>query len=1478
MKHHLFSRFTSVLLAVVLLAGLMGTPILATDNVLGAEPAATVEEQTAGSADESASGVDSAAAEQAEVTTTDEEESASSDSSTEPETSGEAVVSGDDADSTVPAGDDSDSTAISEEESTDSVEVTEPAEEAAVELTTSVLDENGSTVADVTVEAAEGVIPEGAKLVAELLTGEKADKAAAELNEAGVEYDGYMALDIHLENDKGEEVEPDGEVRVVMVAPAALPEDADPATVAVQHHEELDNGEVKVEEVASAADAADAAQPASVALFATNSVSDQSAAVTADNGAVTAEFHVESFSTFTITWNWEWAEKFEIEWDAATKNGEEFKKIGTASIGDKTASENDTIDMDELEPANITDNGATYIYTGNAWMEAGSAISRVIAIKGDTITVTEGWLSRKYNIIYVTVEGMEDVPTKTDDYRVLAYKNRSSNNWNTNTNAAEFYLEYKTQSGVKINDDIITSGRLNVLINGEEQNDYTYEWSRNGDPVVLTKVTGEQYNMGGNWLNVALDIEGLCLDKEDGDARKIRSTEYTYTVTVKDGETFIGSDTYTVPYYAQLMNGGFETPEITNWNNQLRNGYKGLVWRTTGVGTGDKVGQDIEIVRSTDEKDKNGKTFQSIVQETYSPSAAAEGVQFAELNCEAYGALYQDVLTTPNTNLNWALSHCGRDGVDTMALVIMPADEADTVTEQLTEAASKNNATSEIRDILDDIKDDPNVYVKEITSNKGQWNNVSGSYSIGEGQYLTRFFFVAVGTASSDSPSTVGNLIDDVWFSPNLPEPAPDKGHLVISKEMEGVDESDKDNVAFTFEVTGPEWDEKQTITLNEENNWTYTFQDIQVGQYTITEIDPENDTLLDAGYIYIGTEVNGVTVSPENDKVSVKVNLENQETVTKTFTNEYKKATTTLTLKKVFDGLTGADVAYLLFDQKGGAKLDDQFAFDVNYAWTDGTGENKEIGSTFNKEEWERIIELVDKPNGKPMGEEDGSSGGDFKVVPKELMDVDEARAALTDKRSYTNDKGAKLELDNDGNWVYTQEITVPTCGENCYFTVFEMHAEMPGYAKQGAASSNWSVVFSDGTDTVDGKGKVVGSVGVSEEIDDGPVNEEDLFEKNQFYHINVQAPVTVTFTNRYTGEMQLSKTVDSSDCGAEFNAKESYTVTIEPAYPDTLKDGKGSGPDFAGKTFTITGIDQEGQNSITQTIEFEKDNSSNKVYATLTIKPNVIYTLTDLPTIQYKVTEDQFNANIDGYELEVTYSDSHNIYTDTIRNVADGEVSYHWNQYNGDYGVDGTPMGWDNTTDGIVAIDVNQNPNEKPLATVTITNKYTPAEGYLIINKVLAEGSQKLNNGKDVFSFMIEAESGKEDGKVWYAHVDGNGMATLNGEPVDVTIDGEVKEVTMELPAGNYKITELSNINYTCTGIESAQAIGNSDITARTITVKVGGNNVTTVIYTNSNKDTGFTDGSGVINDFIEENGVISFVKHWIAGDKVEIQARGN
>lgn len=905
MKHNLFSRFISVLLAVVMLAGLMSMPSLA-DTVTGTDTAAT-DAQTTDSVDVTKENTTDEAG-SAPVTLSEdgeEEQTVTEEESGEPaaqkDTASEEANASSEEENTssdeenVTAGNEeegasSESEAAGTEEESSSAEK-ETTTSAAVRLEAEATDANGTVVANVTAEADEGVIPEGATLVADLLTGNDAEAAGQELDDAGVDYDDYIALDIHLENDMGEEVEPDGEVRVLMVAPAALPENADPNTVTVQHHEEQADGQVQVEEVASAAKTD--ATPA--ALSAEDTSAEQPTGVAAEDTDVTAAFDVESFSTFTITWEWGWGSTpYDITWEAATKNGDDFSVIGQGEVGEASGNRDDTIPMASLTPGEIEVGDATYTYTGKAWMEADSAISQVIAVKGATITVGSGWSSTRYNIIYVTVEGMEDIPTKVDDYRVLAYKRQNDRGWTDNADAAKFYLEYKTQSGVKIEDDIIDTGHLNVLIdNVTPTQEYTYEWTRNGTVVQKTKVTGSQYNYEENWLNVALDIEGLCLGKSDEESKQIRSTEYTYQVTVKDGDgTIVGSDSYTVPYYAQLMNGGFETPAIGYWNNQLRNGYKGLVWRTTGVGTGDKVGQDIEIVRSTDnEYVDQWTTFQQKVQQIYSPSSAAEGDQFAELNCEAFGALYQDVLTTPETTLNWALSHCGRVGADTMALVIMPTSQAESATALL----SKATTTQQIRRALQRIEEQ-GAFVKEFTSDKGEWSTYSGTYNIGSEQYLTRFFFVAVGTASEDSPSTVGNLIDNVWFSPNLPDPDPDTGHLKITKEVSGINKNDVEADSFTFQVLNSENRVIEEFSLPDSNgSWQHAIQNLTTGTYTVKEKEP-NQTI--GNYRYENTTINSA------DTLEAEVTISNGQTTDVTVKNNYVPNTGKIVVTKTISGL----------------------------------------------------------------------------------------------------------------------------------------------------------------------------------------------------------------------------------------------------------------------------------------------------------------------------------------------------------------------------------------------------------------------------------------------------------------------------------------------------------------------------------------------------------------------------------------------
>ena len=518
---------------------------------------------------------------------------------------------------------------------------------------------------------------------------------------------------------------------------------------------------------------------------------------------------------------------------------------------------------------------------------------------------------------------------------------------------------------------------------------------------------------------------------------------------------------------------------------------------------------------------------------------------------------------------------------------------------------------------------------------------------------------------------------------------------------------------------------------------------------------------------------------------------------------------TTTLTLTKEFVDLTTEDVYYLLFDQKGGADKEDQFSFDVNYCYKDGP-----VSSTNNETEWARIQAFAKKPDGTELTT---GSGGDFKVYPTDLLNHEGLTAAnLTDEElTQTSNPalGASLAKNASGNWVYTQVLTVPICAEGCYYTVFEQHAELPGYAKQGAASTNWTVTFTDGQDSLSGKGKAVSTN--SETIDDGPVDEDELFKNDTFHKLNVKQPVTVSFTNRYTGNMTITKLVSGLDKeDSALVANKEYTIEISPADPEKLKDSGKSGPAFDGKTFTLRRSD-----GTTETVTFRDGK------ATVKLKAGETITLEKMPAIQYKVVEVITNTNgemnLDGYNfVNATYAE---VYTDLIS----GDVD-HWNRYE-----TGDTTGRTNTDDQIVAVDVNQ--TTTPVSKVTVTNTYEVADGVLIINKIV---SQFANNGKPVFDFKVTSQ--EEDGTVYYFHID----MTKADEGVPVLVE----EVT--LPAGQYKVEELGNLNYPLQRVDGEIKDG---------IVAVGGT-PKTVTFTNKGKNTNIpTDGSGVENKVSSVGGTV-------------------
>lgn len=453
-------------------------------------------------------------------------------------------------------------------------------------------------------------------------------------------------------------------------------------------------------------------------------------------------------------------------------------------------------------------------------------------------------------------------------------------------------------SNVYITDTILTDGMLNANVNNELDGQVaSYKWYRSETgsdntwaEVVRTRVTGTEYNLneGTDKLNAALD-KYLISSKDD-------SIRYYYYIEAFDanGESLGRSEVYQVPYYDALQNGSFETPKANHWNNQLPNGTANLYWLTTAH---DSQRRDIEIVRSTNNENfRDGniwKTFQQKVQEIYGPTAADDGVQFAELNAEAQGALYQDVLTVPGSTVYWSLAHAARQDSkpDEMKVVIAPADKVQNITTQtqLLYFIEQNPAYVQ--------KPDGSKRDGTITSSTSDWTTYTGNYSVPSNQYVTRFFFVSL------EGNTLGNLLDDISFSREVPKPEAGTGNLTVTKRVEGMDTIPEDyQVKVTVSAAG---EQNQTYTFGAsnfrsdgDNAWvaSYTFRSLPV-----STTDTKNYTVKEE----VTGASNEYTFNSQSSIVETNITVQEGETVSTELKNVYTRNTGTLVVTKTFYGIT---------------------------------------------------------------------------------------------------------------------------------------------------------------------------------------------------------------------------------------------------------------------------------------------------------------------------------------------------------------------------------------------------------------------------------------------------------------------------------------------------------------------------------------------------------------------------------------------
>lgn len=294
-----------------------------------------------------------------------------------------------------------------------------------------------------------------------------------------------------------------------------------------------------------------------------------------------------------------------------------------------------------------------------------------------------------------------------------------------------------------------------------------------------------------------------------------------------------------------IVNGSFEEPARTDKNAPQLEADDVPGWSTTA--TDDKI--EFGVNTKTD----------SAPQLSGNDKSIPHGKQFAELNANQVSTLYQNVSTVGGHIYEWGLSHRGRAGTDTMALIIGPKQAKDPAKPdpngqdqfmRLTDWVKRNAETLGVTVPRDGCSQRITVYSKKFDEHGGFLNNpgnespfstapsnlytetwsvwiiatgyqswgsygthnsaynplqgigggIGCSYTVPVGQGKTTFAFCSYSSSGSGG-LTVGNLLDNITFSlyHNVTFTTTAGGQGTVGAEIQGttqtVDFSDKNAI-----------------------------------------------------------------------------------------------------------------------------------------------------------------------------------------------------------------------------------------------------------------------------------------------------------------------------------------------------------------------------------------------------------------------------------------------------------------------------------------------------------------------------------------------------------------------------------------------------------------------------------------------------------------------------------------------------------
>ena len=473
---------------------------------------------------------------------------------------------------------------------------------------------------------------------------------------------------------------------------------------------------------------------------------------------------------------------------------------------------------------------------------------------------------------------------------------------------------------VSITDDVLNSGCYVASYDGSSSGTVTFKWYRTDSGGTETALARKYYTVGGvvtsnisgdslNSLNLALDSGGITSSRS--------SVSYRVVLCVDGEETDIEATITNTTHQSEVLNGSFETPvATTGYQPFIKSGQDGIVWNTSASDS------QIELVSVANSSYKsNAETWHGI-------TTVPDGNQCAELNAEETGALYQQVVTTPGLTMSWQVDHMARtrsgdtryDGTDSMYVVIMDASKAHALASDTAQILKVAQAIAGGQYVVDGVDytgaysqlcESKSEWTRTNTgnwwrpnytySNSCTWQTHSGTYTIPAGQYNTTFFFVAASTASDDE--TIGNHIDNVWFSTEAAPPAPTDAKLSISKHLYG----DLEETALNALLTNMKFNLidnssgtiLRTVNAYELGQWSQTAAGHwELGKtISISDLVDKTIRIEEAGYTLEGYDI---TAASTTDTVFT---IAAHQSYAVSFTNTYVVPAYTLTLTKYVSG-----------------------------------------------------------------------------------------------------------------------------------------------------------------------------------------------------------------------------------------------------------------------------------------------------------------------------------------------------------------------------------------------------------------------------------------------------------------------------------------------------------------------------------------------------------------------------------------------